>query len=162
MRNLLAIAALIVGLFAPQLTFAQSVIQNQISGNEVWPAAQGPGGSSAWLSINTVRGGTSVATATVTGNVTLPTSFRNGGNYIVTVQPSAATITMPPSPVINGAIIGICNPTAAPWATNVVTVAGNTGQTSPAGATATLTTLAAGTCAQYQFNLANTTWYRVQ
>lgn len=162
MRNLLKVAALLVGLFAPLSAFAQPVVQNQISGNEVWSAAQGPGGASAFLSINTVRGGTSVTTATVTGNVTLPTALRNGGNYIVTAQPSAATITMPSSPVINGAIIGICNPTASAWSTNVVTVAGNTGQTSPVGATATLTTLGAGTCARYQFNLTNTTWYKVQ
>lgn len=151
--------ALLLGLTTP--AFSQPVVQNQISGNEVWSAAQGPGGPSNWLSIQTVQGSTQIITATVTGDVTLPTSLANGGNYIVTAQPSAATITMPPSPIINGAIIGICNPTASAWTTAVVTVAGNTGQTSPVGSTATLTTLAAGTCARYQFNLANTTWYKV-
>lgn len=158
MRKLLAIA-LAVGLYAP-LAHAQTVIQNQISGNEVWSAAQGPGGASQWLGINTVSGRRSILTATVTGAVTLPTSLRNGGNYIVTAQPSAAVITMPPSPIINGAIIGICNPTAAAYATNAVTVAGNTNQTSPTNNT--ITTLGAGACASFQFNLANTTWYRIQ
>lgn len=160
LKRLLIGAACWLGLIAP--TFAQTVVQNQISGNEVWSAAQGPGGPSQWLPLTIARGGTAITTATVTGNVTLPSALQAGGNYVVTAQPSAATITMPSNPVVNGAIIGICNPTASAWTAATVTVAGNTGQTSPVGATATLTTLGAGTCARYQYNLANTTWYRVQ
>ena len=90
-------------------------------------------------------------------------SLQEGGNLIITAQPLAATITLPPNPFTDGGIVGVCNGTTAAFATNVVTVAANTGQTLVStGALATLTTLAAGFCAQYQFNLATTSWYRIQ
>jgi hypothetical protein len=70
---------------------------------------------------------------------------------------------MPASPVVDGAVVRICNGTNSAFATNVVTVAANTGQTMvPTGAAVTLTTLAANTCVAYQFVLANTSWYKVQ
>ena len=162
MKKVLLIGALAMGLLAP-FANAQTVIQNQISGNEVWSAAQGPGGPSQWLWIRTVQGGTSIQTATVTGNVTIPTNISDGGNFIITAQPSAAVITMPASPVPNGAIVHICNGTNSAFATNAVTVAANTNQTMvPTGTSITLTTLAAASCVGYQFNLANTSWYKVQ
>lgn len=161
MKKRLLIGALALGLITP-VAFAQTVIQNQVSGNEVWPAAQSPGGSSEWLNINTVSGRTANVVGTISGSAVIPTLLSDGGNWLITAQPSAATITLPASPVPRGAIVGICNTTASAWATNVVTVAGNTGQTSPVGATATITTLAAGSCARYQFNLSNMAWYRVQ
>lgn len=161
LKRLLIGAACWLGLIAP--TFAQTVVQNQISGNEVWSAAQGPGGPSQWLWIRTVQGGTSVQTGTVTGATTISNNLADGGNFIITAQPSAAVITMPKSPVPNGAVVRICNGTNAAFATNVVTVAANSSQTMvPTGAAITLTTLAAATCVGYQFNLANTSWYKVQ
>jgi hypothetical protein len=89
------------------------------------------------------------------------TQLRYGGNLVITAQPLAATITLPPNPVQDGAIVGACNPTATPFATNVVTLAANTGQTVSGGAVA-LTTLAANTCVYVQFNRPNTTWFRIQ
>lgn len=163
MKKRLFIGALALGLLIAPVAYAQTVIQNQITGNEVWPAAQGPGGPSQYLWIRTVQGGTSVQTATVSGNLTIPANISDGGNYIITAQPSAAVITMPPSPVPNGAIVHICNGTNSAFATNAVTVAANSNQTMvPTGASITLTTLAAATCVGYQFNLANTSWYKVQ
>lgn len=160
MRKWLLIGAIAVGLMAPLA--AQTVIQSQVSGNEVWSAAQGPGGSSAFLNINTVSGRNQPLVGTISGNLTIAASIADGGDFLVTAQPSAATITMPPLPIPNGAIIGICNTSASAWATNAVTVAGNTNQTSPVGATATITTLAAGTCARYQWVQSTAAWYRVQ
>lgn len=162
MKKRLLIGALALGLMAP-VAYAQTVIQNQITGNEVWSAAQGPGGPSNWLWIRTVQGGTSVQTGTVTGNTTISGNLSDGGNFIITAQPSAAVITMPANPVPNGAIVHICNGTNSAFATNAVTVAANSGQTMvPTGASITLTTLAAASCVGYQFNLANTSWYKVQ
>jgi hypothetical protein len=115
------------------------------------------------LWIRTVQGGTSVQTGTVTGNTTISGNLSDGGNFIITAQPSAAVITMPANPVPNGAIVHICNGTNSAFATNAVTVAANSGQTMvPTGASITLTTLAAASCVGYQFNLANTSWYKVQ
>jgi hypothetical protein len=139
---------------------AQPVSQNQLSGNECWSVGQGPGGPSQYLCINVARGGTANLVTTVTGAVTIGGVIAAGGNMLVTAQPSAAVITMPPNPVPDGAIVGVCNTTAAAWVTNAVTLSANTGQT--LAQTATLTTLAAGTCAREQWNQATATWYRVQ
>lgn len=148
------------------LLVAQPVTQNQVTGNECWNAGQGPGGPSAFLCLNVARGGTANAVlASVAGSFTIggtaaTAASADGGNVLITAQPAAATITMPANPVPDGAIVGVCNVTGAAWATNVVTLAANSGQT--LAQAATLTTLAAGTCAREQWNQANATWYRVQ
>lgn len=162
MRKLLLALAFVGGLCAP--AFGQGY--TDLSGNECWNAGQGPGGPSNFLCSDVLRNSNQIVTTTIAGAITVGvstglTALRWGGNLIVTAQPAAAVITMPPNPVPDGAIVGICNPTAAAYATNVVTVAGNTGQTAPAGATATITTLAAGNCVRFQFNRPTTTWYRV-
>lgn len=161
--------ALVVGALIA-LTFGalgQSVVQQTLSGNETWQAGQGPGGPGAYITSDLVRNSTAAFTVSVSGNAVIGvasgwTEARWGGNVLVTGQPAAATLTLPPNPFPDGGIVGVCNVTAAAWATNVVTVAGSAGQTSPATPNDTLTTLAAGTCARFQFNLANTTWYRIQ
>jgi len=155
---------------------AQPIGQSALSGNECWNAGQGPGGpSTGFMCANTLRGGTANAIlATVTGSFTIGVTSGNftvtgtpnmaaigtGGNVLIAAQPSAATITMPPIPIPDGAIVGVCNVTSAAFATNVVTLAANTGQT--LNQTATLTTLAAGVCAREQWNQSQLTWYRVQ
>lgn len=165
MRKLLLTLALVGGLSAPAL--AQSVIQDNISGNECWNSGQGPGGpSTGWLCANTVRNSWAKVAITPAGSATLGvttgyTALRQGGNLIITAQPAAGTYTLPPNPVPDGTLIGVCNPTASPFATNVTTLAANTNQTL-VGGSITLTTLAAVTCVRVQFNRANTTWYRIQ
>lgn len=139
---------------------AQGVVQNTLTGNETWSVGQGPGGSSAFITSNLVRGGTALVTATVSASLTLPSTLAFGGNFIITAQPSAATLTLPPNPIPNGAIIGVCNGTASAFATNVVTLVANSSQTLTQ--TITLTTLGAGLCERVQFVSATTTWYRVQ
>ncbi len=164
------------------LTFgltAQPIVQNQLTGNECWNVGQGPGGQTVgFLCTNVIRNGNAVVLLSgISNNMTVGSStnvtlvsgsswgnFPSAGiNMIITAQPSAATITMPPSPVVDGAIVKICNGTNSAFSTNAVTVAANTNQTMvPTGAAVTLTTLAAATCVEYQFALANTSWYKVQ
>lgn len=161
-KHLLAIA-LAVGLIAP-LAHAQSVTQNNLSGNECWQAGQGPGGPGSYICSNLVRNSEAQVTTTVTGSLTIGTgataSLIDGGNLLVTAQPAAATITLPPNPFTDGGIVSICNVTAAAWATNVVTVVANTGQT--LAIAAPLTTMGAGTCASFQFSRPTTNWYRIR
>jgi hypothetical protein len=147
---------------------SQTVVQNQVSGNEVWQAAQGPGGPASWISISTVSGRSPKTTALpVSGNITLCTAagtsaICDGGNMLITPAVTGTVIiTLPANPFPDGGIMGICNVTGAPWAATSVTVIGNAGQTSPSAPGNTITTLAAQTCARYQFNLQNTTWYRI-
>lgn len=163
MRKLLLALALIGGFASP--VSAQSVVQDNLSGNEAWSAGQGPGGTSSFVSSNVIRNSWAKVPTTVAASVTIGVStgltpLRWGGNLIITAQPLAATITLPPNPVQDGALVGVCNPTAAAFATNVVTLAANTGQTLTGGAI-TLTTLAATTCVRVQFHRATTTWYRI-
>lgn len=144
---------------------AQSVSQDNLSGNESWSAGQGPGGPSAFIFSDLTRNSRQIVVGTIAGAVTLGvtsplTPLRWGGNFIVTAQPAVAVITTPPNPFPNGGVVGVCNPTAAAYATNAVTVAGNTGQTSPVNNT--ITALAAGACALFQFQRSNTSWYRIQ
>jgi len=163
MRKWLLIGAMAVGLMAPQ-AYAQSVTQNNLSGNECWNVGQGPGGPGSYICSNLVRNSEAQITTTITGSLTIGTgataSLVDGGNLLVTAQPAAATITLPPNPFTDGGIVRICNVSASPWATNVVTVVANTGQT--LSIAAPLTTMAASTCATFQFSRPTTNWYRIR
>lgn len=164
MRKLLLALALVGGLAAP--ASAQSVIYQDLTGNECWSAGRGPGGPSAYLCADVLRDSNQIVATTVAASITLGSSagvtqLRYGGNLAITAQPLAATITLPPNPIPDGTVVGVCNPTASPFATNVVTVAANTGQTLTGGSIA-ITNLAAVTCVQVQFNRPTTTWYRIR
>jgi hypothetical protein len=163
------------GLIALASLALAQVTQNQLTGNECWSVGQGPGGPSNFLCINVARGGRAqTVLSAVSGNFTIGattgnftvtgtpnmTALASGGHLLVNAQPSAATITMPANPIADGAIVGVCNVTGAAWSTNVVTLSANSGQT--LAQTATLTTLAAGTCAREQWNQSQATWYRIQ
>jgi hypothetical protein len=89
-----------------------------------------------------------------------PSYIADGGNMLVTAQPSAATITMPPNPIPDGAIIGYCNVTGGAFSAAAVTMVANTGQTM--NTAVTVTAQAANSCALVQWNQVNATWYRVQ
>lgn len=160
LRKLLLALALSGGLCAPAL----AQVQNDLSGNETWNVGQGPGGPGADITSNLVRNSTEHRAGTLTGATTIGvtagwTALRWGGNILLTAQPSAAVLTLPPNPFPDGGIIGYCNTTAAPFATNVVTVTANTGQTVSNGGV--VTTQAANSCAYFQFNRPTTTWYRI-
>lgn len=148
-----------LGLLLAVAAWGQSVVQNTLSGNETWSVGQGPGGPSSYITSNMVRNSATDVVATVVGNEVVPKIMYFGGNLIISAQPSAAVITLPPNPVPAGTIIGVCNGTTSAFATNAVTLVANSGQTLVQ--TITLTTLAAGTCVHVQFHRATTTWYQV-
>jgi hypothetical protein len=160
-RLLLALA-LVWGLAAPAI--AQSVVQDTLTGDESWNAGQGPGGPGGFISSNLVRNSTEKVVGTIGGAITVGVTaawvdLRWGGNILLTAQPTAAVVTMPPNPFPDGGIIGYCNTTAGAFAANVVTMTANTGQTVSNGGA--VTTQAANTCAYFQFQRSNTTWYRI-
>lgn len=172
-----ALRALMVGAALAALAItplaAQTIGQQSYSGNECWNVGQGPGGpSTGFACMNATRNGQqNIVLSAVAGNFTVGvtstnttpnniTGITNGGNLLINAQPSAAVITLPASPLNDGIVISICNVTGSAWATNAVTLAANSNQT--LAVAATLTTLAAGTCAQEQWNLAAATWYRIR
>src|SRR5215831_8331106 len=116
MRKALVAGAVLALAFAAGYVVAQPVTYDQVTGNECWSAGQGPGGPARFLCLNLARGGTSVAVlSSVAGSFTIGTGTTagqaDGGNVIITAQPSAATITMPANPVADGSDVGICNGT---------------------------------------------------
>lgn len=160
MRLLIALA-LAVGLYAPS-ALAQSITQDTLSGSESWSVGQGPGGPSSYITSDILRNSRAVLATTISASATIGSgalsALSEGGDLLLTAQPLAATLTLPPNPFTNGGVISVCNVTGSAFATNVVTLAANSGQT--LSTAVTLTTLAANTCARVQFNRANTTWYR--
>jgi len=141
------------------LATAQPLGPTSLTGNEVVSMAiGGPGGPSIFVSTGMLRNSTGYTTTTVTTGVTIP---NNTNRYIITAQPSAATITLPISPVFDGSMIEVVNGTASAFSTNVVNIAPNTGQTLVGGNIA-ITTLAAGASVELIYSLSNNTWYRVR
>jgi hypothetical protein len=152
---------------------AQPVVQSTFTGNECWNAGQGPGGpSTGFICSQGVRGGANNLPVTIAGNFTVGiintanvtplnlTGLAYGGRLLVTAQPTAATITLPPSPLQDGIVVAYCNVTGSAFATNVVTFGANTGQTI-GGTSNAMTVQPADSCAAIQWNVANSAWYRI-
>jgi hypothetical protein len=157
MRKFLFLAALALGLYAPA-SFAQSLTPG-ITGNECWNAGNGPGGPSAGFMCSYLLRNSEGYT--VLGGSIGVTPFTNlVGSVNVNAQPSATTYVTPTNP-FDGEVFQICNVTAAAWSTNVVTLTPATGSTINGG-NITLTTLAANTCVQVQYQLSSTTWFRTR
>jgi hypothetical protein len=157
-------AAVAVGLIAP-LAYAQSVIYTDLSGNECWNAGQGPGGPSQFLCSDVLRNSRQAVAGALNASSTYGSgtlaSLRYGGNVLFTVQPTVAvTLTLPPNPVPDGAIVGFCNVTGSNFATTAIAWTTSTGQT--LNTSVSVTTLGANACKYAQFNRANTTWYVIQ
>ncbi len=134
--------------------FTQPIIQNTLSGNEVWRAAQGPGGPENYININTVRNGLQLTTISDSGAVT--STAIGGMLFWVGAAPTTWTVTMP-SPAYNGEEVDITTDTTL---TMIVTV--NAGSNQSLHAAYTLQTLTALTPVQFFYNSSNTTWYRAK
>ena len=145
--------------------WAQSVVQDNLSGNETWNVGQGPGGPGGFITSNMVRNGAAKVVAAASGAVTLGTgvysALADGGLVVITTQPLATTtLTLPANPVPDGARVGFCNGTDANFATTSISFTTSIGQTLAQSVSAT--SLGKGICIQVMFNRATTTWYRIQ
>jgi hypothetical protein len=132
---------------------AQPVTQNSISGNECWSAAQGPGGSSNWLCINTVRNGRTLVLKSGSGAAT--STAVGGILYWVGTAPTTWAVTMP-SPAFDGESVSLDTDTTL---TTMVTVTAGTGQT--LHATYNSQTLTALTPVTFHYNAATAAWFRM-
>ena len=168
----LAVGVACAALAASWLVWAQPVVQNTFSGNECWNAGQGPGGpTGGFICAQGMRGASNNLPLTIAGAFTVGGTSANttpnntstlqyGGTLLVTAAPSTAAVTMPPNPLMDGVIVGICNVTASPFANTLTATANGAGQTISAGGA--LAALGAFTCGTFQWNLANATWYRTR
>lgn len=158
MRKLLLVClclGLSLWVWAAAWAQVQPVTQNALSGNECWSAAQGPGGSSNWLCINTVRNGEALTLKSGSGAAT---STAVGGTlYWVGTAPTTWAVTLP-SPAFEGELVTLTTDTTL---TTMVTVTAGAGQT--LHATYNSQTLTAGAAPViFQFKASTSVWYRIQ
>lgn len=151
--------ALLVGA-ALALTFAcgvyaQTVVQGQISGSEVWVVSQGPGGGGAFVNIDTVRGSEPIQTKSGSGAAT---SIAVPGTLCwVSTAPTTWAVTLPAAPV-NGAYVRLCSDTTLTTLVTVTAGAGDTLTTTFASQTIT----ANATFPTWQYVASTKIWYRIQ
>lgn len=137
------------------LAVAQPVVQSVISGNEVWRASQGPGGSESFIGIDTIRGSEPIATKSGTGAATSTAVL--GTLCWVGTAPTTWAVTLPAGPV-NGAYVRLCSDTTL---TTLVTVTAGAGDTLTA-AYAAQTITANASFPTWQYFAATKIWYRIQ
>jgi hypothetical protein len=89
-----------------------------------------------------------------------PTNAVN--SLLVNAQPASGTIFDTPSSPFDGETFQVCNVTGTAWATNTVTLAAASGSSLNTGTVTALTTLAAHTCEELQFDIADTTWFQIR
>lgn len=157
-RFLLYSAIAFSGLLAG-LALAQQLSSVTLTGNEVLEASTGgPGGSGIFIPVSELRNAQGVRTSPGGAiNITLPDN--NSATIVYTAAiTGASAVTTPPAPW-DGQILEIVNGTAATANTGTITVTANTGQTVVNGAVAAL---AASTSAEWRYNFATTTWYRLR
>ena len=166
-------AGVAIAALAASWLWAQPVTQVALVGTECWNAGQGPGGPSVGaLCSNATAGRAPDVALTISGSFTVGATgttgvsvttnpLQSGGFLLVTAQPTAATVTLPPNPVSDGAVVAYCNVSNGNFATAVVAFAANANQTVATGVTA-MTAQAARTCTKVMFNLAAATWYQIQ
>lgn len=144
---------LLLGL-AVGAAFAQTIVQNQISGNEVWRAAQGPGGPEAFIGVNSVRGSEPITTQSGSGAATATAT--PGTLCWVGTAPTTWAVTLPAAPV-DGAFVRLCSDTTL---TTLVTVTAGSGDT----LTTTFnsqTITANASFPQWQYKASTKIWYRI-
>lgn len=146
--------------------YAQSVIQDDLSGNEAWNAGQGPGGPGSFITSNLVRNSIAKAMNPVSGTFGAGAllALSEGGYVFFTTQPLAAvTLTLPPNPVTDGAKAGFCNATGSQFATTAIAFATSTAQTLSSISIVALSAIGNyGSCVEVTFDRASTTWYRTR
>lgn len=145
--------ALTLGL-AAGYALAQPVIQNQITGNEVWRAAQGPGGPESFININAVRGSEPIFTQSGSGAATATASA--GRLCWVSTAPTTWAVTLPAAPP-DGTIVGLCTDTTL---TTLVTVTAGSGDTLTTTFNSQTLTANASFPA-WQYKASTKIWYRV-
>lgn len=151
---LLMLVALAMGELLSVAVKSQPITQNAVSGNECWSAAQGPGGSSSWLCLGTVRNGMDLTLKSGSGAAT--STATGGALYWTGAAPTTWAITLP-SPAFEGEAVELGTDTTL---TTMVTVTAGTGQT--LNATYNSQTLTLNSPVRFVYKASTAKWYRIQ
>lgn len=120
----------------------------------------GPGGGQAQVSLSQLRNATGYQLLASASGSNTPLNTVN--QVLVNAQPAASTTFNTPASPYDGELFSVCNVTSSAWATNTVTLAATSGSTLNTGTTTALTTLAAHTCEELQFDVSDTTWFQIR
>jgi|SRR5882672_2516289 len=156
LRTLLVGVVLALAVASPAIySWAQTVVQGQITGQETWQVGQGPGGPGAFINIDTVRGSEPMATKSGSGAAT--STAVAGTLCWVGTAPTTWAVTLPVAPA-NGTMVKLCSDTTL---TTMVTVTAGTGDTlTTTFSSQTIT--ANASFPSWQYFSTTKIWYRVQ
>ncbi len=154
MRKWLLRAAIGVGLLTPLALFAQTVVQNSISGNELFRTQQGQGGTGGLLAINTLRGSQPITTKSGSGAAT--STATPGTLCWVSTAPTTWAVTLPAAPA-DGTVVRLCTDTTL---TTLVTVTAGSGDTLTTTYNSQTLTANASFPA-WQYKASSKIWYRI-
>lgn len=147
--------ALAGGAIAQQLTFYN------LTGAETFVVSIGGiGGQSTYATINQVRNSSGhqlVATGTTVASA--PTNAV--GNLIATGAITTWNVTLP-NPAFDGEVFSVVNGTGSSFSSNTTVTATTTPQNQTLAQTYSSQTLSAGASAEWQYDYATLTWYRMR
>lgn len=155
MRRLLVTVAGVA--LAAALAWAQPLVPNSWTGNEIFEVQLGgPGGTAAFIQMAQVRNATAAVIAGITTGTFNSTNLMNRIIFGAALT-GAVTLNTPPNP-FDGEMMEVVNGTGVAF-TFTITVTASSGQTVNSGA---LATLAPNSSGEFQYVLATTTWYRIR
>jgi hypothetical protein len=133
------------------------VTQNSLSGNEVWRAAQSPGGPEQYIGLNQVRNGSAMLVVpSVSGNPVTTLTQANSTVYWAGTAPTTWTVNLPVGP-FDGEIVTVGTDTTL---TSMVTVVAGAG--SSLNTTYASQTISAKTSVEFQYSAGTTKWYELR
>jgi hypothetical protein len=153
--GLLGLGAALAAL--PIYLWAQSIVPNNVSGNECWNAGQGPGGpSTGFMCLYLSRNGAGMVTQSGSGAATRTATQQESTVAWKGTAPTTWNVTFP-NPAFHGQIMTLTTDTTL--TTLVTTTAASTPQAQTINGSLSGATISAGASKEWQFNFPDLTWY---
>lgn len=143
-------------LVALAIPSSAQVVQNNVTGNEVWVAGQGPGGPGNFLNIGGVSNRAAITLVSGSGAATTAMTQAQSTLMWTGAAPTTWAVTLP-SPAYDGQIVTLGTDTTL---TTMVTVTAGSGHT--LSATYNSQTLTAVTSVEFQFVFSSLKWFRLR
>ena len=143
-------------LLALAIPSSAQVVQNNVTGNEVWVAGQGPGGPGNFLNIGGVSNRAAITLVSGAGAVVTTMTQAQSTLMWTGTAPTTWAVTLP-VPAYDGQIVTLGTDTTL---TTMVTVTAGSGHT--LSATYASQTLTAVTSVEFQFVFSSLKWFRLR
>ena len=156
MRTIRTLGLVVGALVALAIPSSAQVVQNNVTGNEVWVAGQGPGGPGNFLNIGGVSNRAAITLVSGSGAATTAMTQAQSTLMWTGAAPTTWAVTLP-SPAYDGQIVTLGTDTTL---TTMVTVTAGSGHT--LSATYNSQTLTAVTSVEFQFVFSSLKWFRLR